>query len=90
MFGFDGRAARGLSPRVRGNPAQVAFTATAHGSIPACAGEPIPHTVILPIRQVYPRVCGGTVIEIQMAGASSGLSPRVRGNRLERHESGHR
>ena len=30
----------GLSPRVRGNPGADAFNVVAHGSIPACAGEP--------------------------------------------------
>ncbi len=33
-------------------------------------------------REVYPRVCGGTVAASTAAAASSGLSPRVRGNLL--------
>ena len=33
-------------------------------------------------KQVYPRVCGGTVSHVEVTGASSGLSPRVRGNQV--------
>ena len=32
---------------------------------------------------VYPRACGGTVHSIVCVSAGSGLSPRVRGNRLD-------
>ena len=72
--------AEGLSPRVRGNPADVGARRPKGGSIPACAGEPRPPCSRPPVRRVYPRVCGGT----QRCGISTarlgGLSPRVRGN----------
>ena len=50
----------GLSPRVRGNPAVVWFVYYCHGSIPACAGEPIREGKFREYWRVYPRVCGGT------------------------------
>ena len=34
------------------------------------------------MRLVYPRVCGGTPSRLQMKHILKGLSPRVRGNRL--------
>ena len=53
-----------------------------HGSIPACAGEPLapcnPHCVTT----VYPRVCGGTRVSGSLTCGTIGLSPRVRGNRV--------
>ena len=72
----------GLSPRVRGNR----YVANSHGvhsrSIPACAGEPETLVSALLKAQVYPRVCGGTVLGSYDPNAPYGLSPRVRGNRL--------
>ena len=52
------------------------------GSIPACAGEPslAPRRSRLP--RVYPRVCGGTTGAWPRNFLASGLSPRVRGNRV--------
>ena len=75
------RGCRGLSPRVRGNRAHISDPAGCIGSIPACAGEP--GWRISTIRQppVYPRVCGGTVVQRPHQDALEGLSPRVRGNR---------
>ena len=71
----------GLSPRVRGNPAQYSWSSGSLGSIPACAGEPnrVPAAQTLP--RVYPRVCGGTPSATGTGAAMTGLSPRVRGNR---------
>ena len=75
-----GQRAIGLSPRVRGNRPRTVQRRYHHRSIPACAGEPIFTSVIIPSFWVYPRVCGGT----RKAGAAGwgrgGLSPRVRGN----------
>ena len=74
------RNGQGLSPRVRGNPRRAAAPGARPGSIPACAGEPdmarYPHD----LSQVYPRVCGGTVILERRQHGRQGLSPRVRGN----------
>ena len=50
----------GLSPRVRGNPAGRRQPRTSLGSIPACAGEPLPAPDGRFASPVYPRVCGGT------------------------------
>ena len=55
------------------------------GSIPACAGEPTgPYRPHRP-PTVYPRVCGGTVSASSLAGVTTGLSPRVRGNLCSPH-----
>ena len=73
-------ALRGLSPRVRGNPASPTDRLADARSIPACAGEP-PAATRRKVRPgVYPRVCGGTRLRRRLAPPSSGLSPRVRGN----------
>ena len=52
------------------------------GSIPACAGEPLPTSPRIRTRKVYPRVCGGTAERMRTYWNVAGLSPRVRGNRL--------
>ena len=70
----------GLSPRVRGNQAQVGDAGDSSGSIPACAGEPISAGSSVKPARVYPRVCGGTCNGLMSSPACTGLSPRVRGN----------
>ena len=73
---------QGLSPRVRGNLYKSHHRAMYQRSIPACAGEPS-HTFRLPAAStVYPRVCGGTYRFPASSNSRTGLSPRVRGNRL--------
>ena len=52
----------GLSPRVRGNPTGAGSAATLSGSIPACAGEPGLAGERACNLEVYPRVCGGTML----------------------------
>ncbi len=71
---------RGLSPRVRGNLPGDHQAGGLRGSIPACAGEPGMRVAFHPTQQVYPRVCGGTVVGAVAQLQSAGLSPRVRGN----------
>ena len=66
----------GLSPRVRGNHGLSGLVEDM--SIPACAGEP---RIGRGHGGVYPRVCGGTSVAAASTPSSSGLSPRVRGNR---------
>ena len=85
---FDGKQhPAGLSPRVRGNRFVVAVMLRVVGSIPACAGEPLAFQLMVPPISVYPRVCGGTR-QLRLLGyTKQGLSPRVRGNRLERWEA---
>ena len=51
----------GLSPRVRGNPAEGLVGLGKARSIPACAGEPPGGDwTTQMLVSVYPRVCGGT------------------------------
>ena len=73
-------AATGLSPRVRGNHAVHFDQQPLVGSIPACAGEPAPRCPSCPSPGVYPRVCGGTMLDGLHGVVPRGLSPRVRGN----------
>ena len=74
------RRPKGLSPRVRGNLGGPLGGAGKGGSIPACAGEPSRTRTADTGRQVYPRVCGGTLSARRAAVQAAGLSPRVRGN----------
>ena len=74
---------KGLSPRVRGNPALLPGHRDPAGSIPACAGEPRPRWAHAYTGWVYPRVCGGTAVLCRAAHLPNGLSPRVRGNQPE-------
>ena len=70
----------GLSPRVRGNPAQHRGPPPLVRSIPARAGEPRPGSRRLRRPGVYPRACGGTRARLGEIIFFMGLSPRVRGN----------
>ena len=54
----------GLSPRVRGNRPRTAAIPPIWRSIPACAGEPYDPPRPTLQGEVYPRVCGGTVVRI--------------------------
>ena len=71
---------RGLSPRVRGNLKPSAAISADARSIPACAGEPQAVCRDLCRCEVYPRVCGGTLLPVARPAQPPGLSPRVRGN----------
>ena len=73
----------GLSPRVRGNPAPRLSTSLGQRSIPACAGEPYVMASPSWSVAVYPRVCGGTSANNTDLRDALGLSPRVRGNRID-------
>ncbi len=72
----------GLSPRVRGNHDLSMDDGDFKGTIPACAGEPLLGNCRRMQRRDYPRVCGGTCRVRRAVRPGSGLSPRVRGNRL--------
>ena len=80
----DGKPDWGLSPRVRGNQAEKGYFARFARSIPACAGEPDCSILWESNNEVYPRVCGGTNVEVLAENQNKGLSPRVRGNRYPR------
>ncbi len=71
----------GLSPRVRGNRRSEGGIPWHEGSIPARAGEPGLGDGGVDLLQVYPRACGGTVVDQKKRFNHYGLSPRVRGNR---------
>ena len=77
----DGQIRLGLSPRVRGNPTSHDPSSSNPRSIPACAGEPRQVNLPRDLREVYPRVCGGTQKTGNGERSFTGLSPRVRGNR---------
>ena len=70
---------RGLSPRVRGKPADAAQESTSQRSIPACAGEAVGNRTSSANGRVYPRVCGGSFSFSGHRFPPQGLSPRVRG-----------
>ncbi len=52
------------------------------GSIPACAGEPVEDGAGRITKRVYPRVCGGAHHSHTALIQNEGLSPRVRGSRI--------
>ena len=70
----------GLSPRVRGNPANIFPSIHLLRSIPACTGEPCRCLAAVHPAKVYPRVYGGTGNGRVLRACVPGLSPRVRGN----------
>ena len=67
---------------MRGNLLSFIFYLPFVRSIPACAGEPHALGIIASLYAVYPRVCGGTQLQLRPAKVGRGLSPRVRGNQL--------
>ena len=76
----------GVYPRVCGGaPHGGCHEACKGGSIPACAGEPSQAQGSTCHVRVYPRVCGGAALGLFPFFHSKGLSPRVRGSRLNRH-----
>ena len=79
---------KGLSPRVRGNRNRIAQNGLGRRSIPACTGEPLILDLRQGLREVYPRVYGGTIRYSAHKSAVPGLSPRVRGNRRRRELHG--
>ena len=80
VLSFDTPNLNGLSPRLRGNPLNLAVQPFALRSIPAPAGEPYLHLSSSLLRPVYPRACGGTSPCSASCRRSAGLSPRLRGN----------
>ncbi len=76
-----GSSRRGPSPRVRGIRRRLPPAEGRHGSIPACAGNPVADAVCTRRRGVHPRVCGESSALPEMSVAGAGPSPRVRGIR---------
>ena len=80
VFASSQIQAGGLSPRVRGNhrPCGLQHITTVY---PRVCGGTLRRMPALSGRAVYPRVCGGThPVQRFRKRASTGLSPRVRGN----------
>ena len=77
----------GLSPRLRGNLEWGRCDTPGGGSIPTPAGEPLPPFSARPRPRVYPRACGGTASSVLRSASASGLSPRLRGNRINSQRS---
>ncbi len=75
-------AGQGLSPRMRGNHFFGASQTVFPRSIPAHAGEPRKGCLLVALPRVYPRACGGTKAFSPLTTCISGLSPRMRGNRV--------
>ena len=73
----------GLSPRVRGNLPIGVQVRLSIRSIPACAGKPTLESCPVTFSAIYPRVCGETTINGLATFNYAGLSPRVRGNRID-------
>ena len=73
----------GLSPRLRGNQLLPVRYGVGQRSIPAPAGEPIHPRAYTRQPSVYPRACGGTVIDWGIRASIPGLSPRLRGNQRQ-------
>ena len=69
----------GLSPRVRGSRRRQRDLVDAHGSIPACAGEPVCRIMLNCPVAVYPRVCGGAGSEELVDRRSGGSIPACAG-----------
>ena len=80
---FAGRHG-GLSPRTRGNLYSNVGGLTSTGPIPANAGEPSVSKSKTAIFRAYPRERGGTASESHTGLRCRGLSPRTRGNLLNR------
>ncbi len=74
----------GLSPRVRGDRLPATLESIIAGSIPAGAGGPKDRNSTNPHKMVYPRGCGETTGTVSQVLTELGLSPRVRGDRLQR------
>ena len=79
-----GRDVAGLSPRVRGNHTEPGVRYQLRGSIPACAGEPRAWTRLGGWCRVYPRVCGGTLLGLTLAGTVDGSIPACAGEPIGR------
>ena len=74
----------GLSPRGRGKRRSFCALPRPGRSIPAWAGETEPGRPGLGEKGVYPRVGGGNLRMVLLAGIGPGLSPRGRGKRRGR------
>ena len=70
----------GSIPACAGQPSGWRGRSRRSRSIPACAGQPLSGLGDVVLAQVYPRVCGATVVLRIVGVLIMGLSPRVRGN----------
>ena len=79
---------RGPSPRVRGSRVNAQRSNPEAGSIPACAGKPVPGRWTPRRSWVHPRVCGEAIRVPGRRRGPWGPSPRVRGSRGTRARPG--
>ncbi len=77
---FQSFASWGRSPRTRGSPAWARRCSWDGGSIPAHAGEPLPHHLHASTLKVDPRARGGAPCRGGIITMSRGRSPRTRGS----------
>ena len=77
--GLGSTPRRGPSPRVRGTLRPRRRLPAHHGSIPACAGNPIGRGARVDLAEVHPRVCGEPSSGLNRRPPPRGPSPRVRG-----------
>ena len=73
----------GLSPHVRGSLCALGGGGVSSGSIPACAGKPLRSALAVYCSWVYPRMCGEAEQWMPEADGMTGLSPHVRGSRVD-------
>ena len=78
-------SALGLSPRVRGNPAASDFREQCPGSIPACAGEPLPRRTQPPPLRSIP-ACAGEPCSAGVLVGVEEVYPRVCGGTADGRE----
>ena len=71
---------RGLSPHLRGSPAEPGGGALAAGPIPAPAGQPVDADDGVRPGRAYPRTCGAARITKPSCAVIAGLSPHLRGS----------
>ena len=74
----------GLSPRMRGNPSSRAADPADPRSIPTHAGKPKIDRISASCPRVYPHACGETALKPSWPLITAGLSPRMRGNQINR------
>ena len=82
-------SAQRVYPRVCGGTVgddllmRMRISSRVSGSIPACAGEPLPHRITgMPSARSIPACAGEPCALSQSCDSFEGLSPRVRGNRF--------
>ena len=87
-IGHGGIRVKGSSPRVRGTPGRRVCAQAMRGIIPACAGNTLRPSHASSMHGDHPRVCGEHTEGTSKTARWQGSSPRVRGTRTARTETG--